>query len=537
MPLPAGGKTTWPPKELEHVQARIASWSAWYSGNPDELSGIYGGTQDRAHEFLNRPAQYKGGVVGALARWFWGAPTPQGEQRTKIHAPIAGDIAAKSAKLLFSEPPAFTMPKAHGAEKSASTTTQDRLAELVDDSVHASLLESGEVCAGLGGVYVRAVWDRNMSDKPWLSSVHPDAAVPEWRWGRLSAVTFWRVLAEDGNTVVRHLERHEPGSILHGVYEGTSEHLGQVVPLANYSETASLAAGMVEGNRVVTGVPRLTAVYVPNMKPNRVWRNNPSAAHLGRSDFSGTEGFMDSLDEIYTSWMRDIRLAKGRAFVPDAYLQNNGPGRGASFDAEREIYATLNMLPSANGPAQLTLHQFAIRVEEHARSAQEWLIRIVSDSGYSPQTFLQGDVAVTATEVVARERQSFLTRNHKILYWRPALAEIIETLLMIDAVRFGSGVTPEQPDIEFPDGVAPDPEATARTLQLLQAAEAVSVQTKVEMLHPDWDEVRRDDEVKRILGESGRLVEDPGTFRGGAPAATSKPGDDSAEDEEPPEEE
>lgn len=520
MPLPAGGKTCWPPKELEQVHARIASWSAWYSGNPDELSGIYGGTQDRSHEFFNRPSQYKGGVVGALSRWFWGAPTSQGEQRTKIHAPIAADVASRSSKLLFSEAPAFTLAtakKANGDDKTTSSTTQDRLNVLLDDSVHASLLEAGEVAAGLGGVYLRVVWDRRISDKPWISSVHADAAVPEWSYGKLSAVTFWRVLAEDDQKVVRHLERHEPGVILHGVYEGTDEHLGHPVPLVDYPATAGIAPGLVNGNQILTGVDnRLTAVYVPNIKPNRLWRNNPAAAHLGRSDFSGTEGFMDSLDEIYTSWMRDIRLAKGRAFVPEMYLQNNGPGKGASFDAEREIYATLNMLPSANGPAQLTLHQFAIRVEEHARSAQEFLIRIVSDCGYAPSTFgLQGEAAATATEIVSRERESFLTRNHKILYWRPGLAEISETLLMVDATWFGSGVTPERPNVEFPDGVATDPEAIARTLQLLQAAEAVSVQTKVEMLHPDWPQEERDAEVQRILGESGRLVQDPGTFTGG----------------------
>lgn len=520
MPLPEGGKIPWPPKNLEQVYNHMAMWSAWYGGNVEELSAIYGGqvSHDTTGFFASQQGGWTAKVRRTIQRWFWGAPTSQGEQRTKLHAPLAGDIAAKSSKLLFAEAPAFSMPKANGVDRSAATPTQERLNELVDDSVHASLLESGEVCAGLGGVYLRAVWDKTLTDKPWLSAVHADAAVPEVRWGRLSAVTFWRVLAEDGDVVVRHLERHEPGVILHGVYEGTREHLGTLVPLTEYPDTAGLVSEETQqlDNTVVitTGVPtRLTAVYVPNIRPNRLWRNTPAAAHLGRSDYHDVEGFLDQLDETWSSWMRDIRLAKGRAFVPDMYLQSNGPGKGASFDAEREIYATLNMLPQPGGPNQLTLHQFAIRVEEHSRTVRELSGTIVQGAGYSPETFglgAEGGGLKTATEVEADQRDSFLTRKHKILYWRPALREISETLLLIDVAQFKTpSIEPERPDVEFPDGVADDPEAVARTLQLLHAAEAVSIRTKVEMLHTDWDETRVEEEVKAIRDDLGATTADP----------------------------
>jgi hypothetical protein len=40
------------------------------------------------------------------------------------------------------------------------------------------------------------------------------------------------------------------------------------------------------------------------------------AAPLGRSDFSGLEISLDTLDEAHASWMRDIRLGKARLIVP-----------------------------------------------------------------------------------------------------------------------------------------------------------------------------------------------------------------------------
>jgi hypothetical protein len=521
MPLPDGGKTPWPPKYLDPVYGKIATWSAWYSGEPDQLAAIYGGqsTNDNTGFF----ASERGGSLISRAkrtvqRWFWGTRLPRGEQRTKLHVPLAGDIASTSADLLFSEPPTLTVD---------DKATQDRLDELVDDGTHANLLEAAEIAAGLGGVFLRVVWDRTISDRPWLSAVHPDAAVPEWTWGRLSAVTFWRILSDDGSTVVRHLERHEPGVILHAVYEGTTDTLGTPQPLTEYAETAGIADSLdAGGNSVPTGLPkRLTAVYVPNMRPNRCWRNTPAAVPLGRADVAGTEPLMDALDETWTSWMRDLRLAKARLVVPNVYLQSNGPGQGAIFDSDREVYEQLNVLPGNDGQLKIDQVQFAIRVDEHERTATALTTDIVRAAGYAAQTFgMQGDVAVTATETTARERKSFITRDKKIRYWRPALQEVFETLLMIDSMVFGTGVTPARPAVEFGDGVSEDPAEMAQTLQLLESARAASIDTKVRMLHPDWDDTAVGEEVQRIKDEQGMgPVQDPGAFRG-LPGQPQPPG-------------
>src|SRR5436190_20891107 len=105
MPLPDGGNAPWPPIEHRDALDWMAQWSAWYSGDPDELSTIY---QRLGQRIVNRPhvrpSQMRGGVIGTLARWFWGQPVPIGEKRSKLHVPIAGDIASTSADLLFSEP-------------------------------------------------------------------------------------------------------------------------------------------------------------------------------------------------------------------------------------------------------------------------------------------------------------------------------------------------------------------------------------------------------------------------------------------------
>lgn len=534
MPLPEGGKVPWPPEHCEHVNRQYATWAAWWSGDVEQLAAIYGGGQGNdttgafASEAGGRVRNAVKHVVDAVRRWFWSSRTGATQNRTRLHVPIAGDIATASSDLLFSEPPTITVEATDtpGGEEAANPT-QERLDELVDDGTHATLLEGAEICAALGGVYLRIVWDPAVKDKPWLTAVHPDRAVPEFKFDSLSAVTFWRIIYTKGKLVVRHLERHEPGKIIHGVYEGTSDELGNPVALIDYEATANLAnEQLVNGNEIETGAEGLTAVYVPNMKPNRVWRNSPAAVHLGRSDYAGVEALMDALDLVQSSWIRDVDLGKARLIVPAEYLQSYGPGAGASVDLDREVYEGINMLSGEDGKAEIKNVQFAIRVAEHAATVTDLKTTIVGNAGYSGQTFgLNGDVAVTATEIIAKNRRSLITRERKIRYWRPELTDILFALLQVDVKWFNSAIIPVRPDVVFPDGVSIDPETQARTLLTLDQARAISTEEKVRTLHPDWDEKRVAEEVALIEGPA---QENPDTFTGADPNTPPPPGGQAA---------
>ncbi|MGW6498558.1 hypothetical protein [Nonomuraea angiospora] len=493
MPLPSGGGM-WPPRHLQPIYAQYAVLDAWYRGDPDALAAMYGDPRNNNLP-ANRPSQYRGGIIGTAARWFWGHPTPQGEKRTKLHVPVASDIATMASDLLFSEPPTITVE---------NPQTQERIDDLLP-SLQATLLEGAEVGSALGGYYLRTVWDTAVAKQPWLAAVHADAAVPEWRWGRLYAVTFWRVIETDDDTCLWHLERHEPGVILNGLYRGKVGDLGGKLPLTAHPETAGLEPS------IPTGLTRCTAAYIPNMKPNRGWRNYPAGANLGRSDFDGPVlGLMDSLDEVWTSWMRDIRLAKARLIVPSSYLQSQGRGQGAFFDPERELYEPMNVL-GGDERMEITPAQFAIRFEEHRETQGELLAAILRAVGYSAQSFgLAGEVAITATEVAAKERRSLTTTGKKGLYTVPPLADAIEMLLELEAaLGFEGAVTPERPDITLADSVAPDLMQLAQTAELMRRAEAASDETLVRLLHSDWDEDQVQQEVQAIGDARPDPMQDP----------------------------
>lgn len=525
MPLPEGNPV-WPPRSVAVAAPLYEEWAAWYSGDPQQLAKVYG--QYFSTGALNDPqlnvqpmGAVRGGWVGQVQRKFWGSPPPGGGLTlARLHVPLAGDIAATSADLLFGEElkvhAVADAPAAAGADGQPAPTlgapatdqaTQDRIDLILDDGgAFAVFLEAAEICAAWGGVYLRAGWDMQVADHVLFTAIPPDAAVPEWRSGQLAAVTFWRQLArEDDNNVYRHLERHEVvaglGVVWHGLYVGTDDRLGQQIPLTEHPETAAFAELVGPGGFVATGARRLAVQYVPNMRPQRHPRLRGSL--LGRSDFAGIESTMDALDETWTSWLRDVRLGKGRVVVPDSYLVSRGRGKGAYFDAEREVYETVQALGSPEQGMQLQVVQFNIRVQEHQQTAQALLEQAVRGAGYSVQTFGgQGDVAATATEVVNRERRSVTTRKRKIRYWAPALRNLFTAALEIDALQFGSKITPAPPTIEFPDVAGVDPVQQAQTLQMLRAAEIISMRTAVAELHPDWEQPQIDEEVDRITGEA-----------------------------------
>lgn len=489
MPLPERN-LAWPPKDTDVPRAYMEEWGAWWAGDPDQLATVYGSGYGTA---TVRPSQRAGGVVGSLARWFWGVPPPVGQRPARLHVPLASDMAATNADLLFGEVPDLATVHKQSGER------LDYL--MTEGGMHATLLEGAEVCAAYGGVYLRVGWNTAVADYPLVDAIVPDCAAPEWQGQHLVAVTFWRVLSsDDDQRVVRHLERHEPGRVFHGVYVGSSDRLGRAVPLADYPETEYLAEMVDADGGIATGATGLAVVYVPNMRPNRLMRGSA----LGRSDFSGVEPLMDALDESWSSWMRDLRLAKARLVVADSLLEDRGRGRGASFDLDQELFSPVNGLQGERDGFgdMLTPIQFAIRVEEHSRTCRELSEQIIRGGGYSAQTFGENrDLAITATEVQARERRTYSTRARKIGYWQAGLGRLAEVLLEIDQHVFDSGVVPERPTLVWPDGVQESMLTVAQTVQALETARAASTEVKVRMVHQDWDDDQVQAEVALIHGE------------------------------------
>lgn len=504
----------WPPPALRQVHDDITRWAAWWSGNPDELSRVYGGGWNSTEQSFSQ--QRPGGILGAInrvQRWFWGQPAKVGEQRAKLHVPVPAEIARVSADLLFGQPPTIAIADID-SEAPDAVVTQERIDALLGERAHAQFYEAAEACSALGHVYMKAGWDLDIDPTaPLPSVVDADAAYPTYRHGRLVDVLFVREWC-DGGEVLRHFELHERGIIWHAAYLGTPTNLGRPVPLQAHPETEGLVQdGMVAddsrpGAGIETGIDRLDVVGIPNARSHQ-WRHIPEARYLGRADIAGVEPALDALDDVWSSLMRDVRHGRSRIHVPAHMLDTRGKGMGATADLDREVYAGLNSPP--DGPLQLTATQFDIRDAQHLAIATALLERIAGGAGYDPQTLgMAGDVAITATESWAKQVRSQGTRRAKIRYFRPEMIEFTRIMLDLDRARFkGRGNPDLSIDVLFPDTVSESMLARAQSIAQLRAAEAISTPTAVAMLHSDWDDEAVQAEVDRILAERRSSAPDP----------------------------
>ena len=479
MPLPETN-SDWPPKPFDKVYPILDEWSAWYSGDPAALVDQYGWGNTLASRY-----QLYGGIVGWVARLFWGAPRTKGAENTsKLHLPLAEDIAAEGGKQLFKNPPRISVE---------STEHQDYLELFTADGLFLNLMQAGEIGSGLGDVYLRVGYDLAISDLPIVTKHSPDLVIPFFSYGRLQSALLWRELEDDAGVIFRHMELHEPGWIYHRLYQGTKNNVGKIIALSSRIETRGLSETQS------TGLDELAVIHIPNLH-TRLWRKLGQASHLGRSDFGapGIITLMDALDETYTSLMRDIRLGKFRLMVPQQYLDPLGRGQGASFDLDKEVFVELNaMVPKDK--LEIVPAQAAIRVTDHVNAGLALTERIISGSGYSAQTFgMTGEVAMTATESRARERKTFDTRDVKIETWKPRTGDLTRIMFKTMVLMGKASIYDGPILVEFPLPVEKEEKEVAETIEILSRAQAISTFEKIRLRKPEWDEERINAEVTAI---------------------------------------
>ncbi len=439
----------------------------------------------------------------AVSGSFW-----KRKSKGKIHVPLAADIAAVSANMLFGNAPrcriydeATAKDKQPG--KREKSEKQLRLDAILRESLFESLIqEAAEVASACGDVYLKCNWDTDKLPCPSILYVSGEDAVPEYRFGRLICVHFFTVIKTDRKSgkIWRLYERYSQGAIKSAVYRGDSASLGE--------ETAEeMEALGIEPEVEVPG-RCMMAVHIPNTKPSRVRKTQ-----YGRSEFEGLRDLLDELDETFTSWFRDIRLAKSRLIVPAEYLRKR-ENQGEMFSDNRYIWEfdedveALVALDIANDKdMKITPSQFAIRADEHAKTADMLIRNIISMCGYSPQSFgldIEGQAA-SGTALLIREKKSFSTRSKKLNYWSLPLERFLTSVILLDSELYSQGGirNTDRVIVEFPDCMSSDISTMANAVKMMRDAQGVSTQIMVKMLHPDWEEGEVLEETARITREFG----------------------------------
>jgi len=472
-------KIEFPPKRDKEVFDKLEEWSAWYSGSSQRLL-----------EFYQRKLPHTIGHVDNSK--FWREYASEGEER--IHIPLASDISKYSAGLLFSEPPNIYVKEANEENPSSvAVNTQERLRYITEkNNSYQIFVESAETASALGGAYLKINWDKEVADVPLLRVAQPDNAIPEFKYGFLTKVTFFRTVKEDASSTYRHFEIHSKGKIENKLFKGSTDYLGKEIDLSYLEETQGLLP------EIEPGEDDLVVRYIPNDLPNRMWRDK----HIGNSDYQGLEGLFDSLDEVYSSLMREIKLSKADKIVPESWLSYNEATSKLEY-RDKMTYTGMNIPPDEMQKPELL--QPKIRTDKYIQTILHLTDRIVDSAGYAPQSFGLNikNRAESGTALRIRERKSLKTRSKKEKYFKKPIQDMMELLLKVDRVQFGTSMIDPNLEVKvtFADSIQEDPTEIAQSLRDIESAVAMSVEQKVKTLHPEWSDKEVAREVKKVKDE------------------------------------
>ena len=194
------------------------------------------------------------------------------------------------------------------------------------------------------------------------------------------------------------------------------------------------------------------SIYKPNKLPNSEFRGS----RMGESDYSGSVGLFDAIDEVVSTMIQEFRDGKIKNFWPSNLLPVD-PFTKESYlpPALKKDFITYNSgigeKEKADKPEMI---QGDIHSEKYIEVFKKLLEVVINNAGLSPQTLgITGLDSTAASEESQelREKSSIRTREKKLLLWTEALNKLFELILMMDDIQKGKTVGEYQVRTVFND--------------------------------------------------------------------------------------
>lgn len=392
-----------------HMTRRILENSVWYSGIEQDIQMFY---RRLAPKFI------RNGQASESLNYFWGKAD---ENFRKIHSGFPQLISEKMVDLLIG----------NGYEIKVEGKDEEVLQELLDDILKdnkfkAMLLNrSIETESWAGGVAWKMSWNPTLSEYPIIEAWQPENYTNEVVSGRIQKDIFY-IYYDKNKTKYRLSEIYgvdNKGAYIDYKLEQLEAGEWVQVSIDELEETKDLKHISFEGY-----YKRLSR-YKANKLPNSEFRNSV----LGESDYAGSYGAFDAIDEIMSTWIQEFRDGKLYRYFPEELMKKNANGQAMYPDAFKKDHTLYEDSPSENVDKQKIIYsQGDVRVEKHLESYKAWLTLILNNAGLSPLTVgATGLESIAASEQSQQEREkvSIRTRNKKCELWQEFLEDYLKIVL------------------------------------------------------------------------------------------------------------
>ena len=152
-----------------------------------------------------------------------------------------------------------------------------------------------------------------------------------------------------------------------------------------------------------------------------------------------------------------------------------------------------------------------VKAEQFEKTAINLINIAVSISGYSLQSFGLGadGKAESGVALNIRERKTMQTTAFKQTYWEQSLLSLLRKMILIQKYELRTvSISDEEINLEFADSVSNNIQEVATTVKMLNEAIAISNETKIRMVHPEWTNEQIQNEVLKIQQENSVEIPD-----------------------------
>jgi hypothetical protein len=408
----------------KHMTRRLLENSIWYSGIEQDIAYFY---TKEAKKFWRKSQ------ASESINYFW---ADTNTDVRKVHSGFPQLICEKMVDLIVGN--GYEV-KVDGDDE---VDLQQKLDEMLADNKFKSMLlaKSIETESWSGGVAWKMSWNPDVSDYPILEAWQPENYTNIVVSGRVLADIFY-VYYDKGNVKYRLSEIYgvdSKGAFIDYKLEKLSNDAVEdskwvIAPFNDLEQTKDL-------KRVsFNGYYKKLAMYKANKLPNSEFRYT----QLGESDYSGSYGAFDAIDEILSTWIQEFRDGKLYRYFPEELMLKDSSGKYVYPDKFKKDHILIDDSPSENMADQkIQYSQGELRVEKHVESYKIWVTQVLNNAGLSPLTVgLTGLESIDASSQSQQEREkvSIRTRNKKIETWKEFLEDYLKTALefyiMMDGVQ------------------------------------------------------------------------------------------------------
>lgn len=401
-----------------HFTRRVLENSVWYSGIEQDLEIFY---TKQAPKFV------RGGEQSESLNYFWAKAD---EDFRKIHSGFPQLISEKMADLILSSGYEIKV------EGKNEEVLQEEMDAMLKDNKFRSMLmpKSIETESWNGGVPLKLTWNPLISEYPIIEAWQPENYTNVVVCGRIVQDIFY-IYYDKSNVKYRLSEIYgvdKKGAYIDYKldrlnYDGVETVLetGKWIPvsLKDLEQTKDLK------KITFNGYFKKLSYYKANKLPNSEFRNSI----LGESDYAGSYGMFDAVDEILSTWIQEFRDGKLYRYFPEEYMPRNNSGDTRIPSAFKKDHVIFADSPSENVDKQkITYSQGDLRADKHIESYKAAVMNILNNAGLSPLTVgITGFESIDASAESQQEREkvSIRTRNKKIEAWTEALQEFLKTAL------------------------------------------------------------------------------------------------------------